>query len=257
MGIPFIGDVLRVMPLGDVVVVYCENGIIALRPAQQYFGMIEISPVGIPSKGAVGGNSREHVFVDYNGELHRLGVDLKDQKLGYQEYMSLMDASNVMVSYAGGDKEYYISDGVYGYLLTQNGLCQVHQLPTSVSFVDGQLRGVYSSDGNTTRQVVTDLLDFGIRSFKTISVVELGVSSTAAVETAVDWRSNINGGMIRSTWLTNNPTGFVTPIVTANDFRVCVKCSADMDLRYILVRVKNVDKRAMRGIPVSGAGLRR
>jgi hypothetical protein len=257
MIIPFSGAVLRVLSLGDVVMVYCENGIIALKPAQQYFAMFELSSVGIPWKGAVGGNEQEHVFIDYNGELWRIGRDLKMQKLGYQEYITLLDASKIMISFASNDHEYYISDGELGYLLTPGGLCQVHQLVTSVSFVDGELVGVWESDGNTLRQVVTDLLDFGIRSFKTVSAIELGVTSSSSVYASVDWRSDVNGSFQRSTWLINNPTGFMTPIVTANDFRACVKCSDDMELRYILLRVKNVDKRSMRGIPVSGAGLRR
>jgi hypothetical protein len=254
---PFSGAVLRVLPLGDAVIVYGENGIVVLKPAQQYFAMAELLPVGIPSKGAVGGGDRGHVFIDYNGELWKLGPDLKPQKLGYQEYMTLMDASKIMVSYNGGEDEYYVSDGVYGYLLTPWGLCQTYQLVTSIAFVDGQLVGVTGSDGVTTRQLVTDVVDFGIRSFKTVTALEFGVYGASAVYGAVDWRSNIAGTFTRSTWLTTNPTGFITPIVTANDFRLCIKSAGDIELRYIIARVKNVDRRAMRGVLVTGPGSRR
>lgn len=254
---PFSGAVLRVLPLGDSVIVYGENGIVVLKPAQQYFAMAELLPVGIPSKGAVGGSDHGHVFVDYNGEVWKLGRDLKPQKLGYQEYTTLMDASKIMVSYNGGDDEYYISDGVYGYLLTPWGLCQTYQLVTSIAFVGGQLVGVTKSDGVTTRQVVTDVMDFGIRSFKTVTALEFGARGASAVYGAVDWRSALSGSFARSTWLTVNPTGFVTPIVTANDFRLCIKSAADIELRYIIARVKNVDRRAMRGVLVTGPGSRR
>jgi len=256
---PFNGEVLRVLPLGDVVIIYCENGVAVMKPAKQYFGIAELLPVGIPWKGAVGSSDKGHTFVDYNGELWFLGSDLKPKKLGYQEYISTLSAGDIMISCNDGENEYYISDGTYCFLLTRQGLCQVHQLPTSVAFIDGQLTGVFTAGSDLTGRAVTDILDFGIRSFKTISALELGIQSSSSVQACVDWRSDINGTFQRSTWLESNPTGFVTPIVTANDFRLCVRSSSysDMQLRHIVARVKNVDRRAMRGVPVRGAGLRR
>lgn len=255
---PFNGEVLRVLSLTDVVVIYGENGIAVIKPAQQYFGVAELLPIGIPSKGAVGGSEHSHVFVDYNAELWLLGRDLKAKKLGYQEYISQLDASKIIVSFNSGEDEFYISDGIKTFVLTPFGLCQAHQLPTSTAFVDGQLVGVSSNGSDLEGRVVTDVLDFGIRSFKTVSALELGGSSPNGFYACVDWKSNIAGSFQRSTWLVSNPTGFVTPIVTANDFRLCVKSSSysQMELRYITARVKNVDRRAMRGVPVAGAGLR-
>jgi len=257
--VPYHGAVLRVLPLGDILLVYCENGVMAMKPSQQYFAMAELLPVGIPWKGAVGGGSSGHVFIDYNGELWKVEPGPKVKKLGYQEYMTQLTAGDIMVSYNAGEDEYYISDGSLTFLLTPFGLCQTYQLPTSLAFVDGQLVGVNSNGSDVEGRAVTDLVDFGIRSFKTVSVLEVGGFSSAGFRACVDWRSDNSGSFQRSTWLVSNPTGFVTPIVTANDFRLCVKSSSfsDMELRYIIARVKNVDRRAMRGVPVSGAGLRR
>ena len=256
---PLSGEVLRVMPLGDVVIVYCESGVAVLKPAQQYFGMAELLPIGIPGKGAGGGSDHGHVFVDYNGELWKLDRGLKAQKLGYQEYMTTLDADQIMISYNAGENEYYISDGTLTFVLTPFGLCQSYQLPTSLAFVDGVLVGVSSNGTDIEGRIVTDVVDFGIRSFKTVSVLELGGHSPNGFQACVDWRSSNSGSFLRSTWLVSNPTGFVTPIVTAHDFRLCAKSSnyVGMELRYLTARVKNVDRRAMRGVPVSGAGLRR
>jgi hypothetical protein len=256
---PFNGEVLRVLPLGEHVIVYCENGIVIMKPAQQYFASAELLPVGIPSKGAVVGNDQGHLFVDYNGELWMIKPGPKVQKLGYQEFISTLDASKLMISHNSGEDEYYISDGSYTFIMTPSGLCQTYQLPTSLAFVDGQLIGVSSNGSDSEGRIVTDLVDFGIRSFKTVSVLEIGGFSSAGFRACVDWRSNNTGAFQRSIWLVSNPTGFVTPVVTAHDFRLCVKSSSynDMELRYVIARVKNVDRRAMRGVPVSGPGLRR
>lgn len=256
---PFSGEVLRVLPLNDTVVVYCENGIALLVPSERYFGVREFLPVGIPSKGCVGGTKQGHVFVDYNGELWKISGNAEVQKLGYREYITQMDASKIMVSYSAKEDEYYISDGNYTFILTPFGLCQSYQLPTSLAFVDGQLIGVFSVGSDSEARVVTDNLDFGIRSFKTISVIEVGGYSSNGFYVRVDWRSDISGSRLDSSWLAVNPTGFATPIVTAHDFRLHVKSNlySGVELRYLIARVKNVDKRAMRGVPVRGAGLRR
>lgn len=255
---PFSGEVLRVLPLVDAVLVYGENGVAVMRPADRYFSLAYLLPVGIPSKGCVGGSENFHAFVDYNGELWKIGADLTPQKLGYREYITQMDASKIMISHNSGEDEFYISDGELTFILTPFGLCQSYQLPTSVVFVDGQLTGVSFDGDDTEARVVTDLVDFGVRSFKTMSVIEVGGYSPNPFYGCVDWRSNNSGSFVRSSWLMVNPTGFVTPIVTAHDFRLCVKTSLfdDVELRYLIARVKNVDKRAMRGVPVRGAGLR-
>ena len=128
------GAVLRVMELGDLVAVYGENGISLLKPAQQYMAIKELNLPGIPTAGCVGGCSNSHVFVDYAGELWLLGPDGKPKNLGYQEYMTELDAGEIVISHNRQQDEYYISDGVKTFILGKNGLCQSHQLVSSVVF---------------------------------------------------------------------------------------------------------------------------
>ena len=244
------GAVLRVMELGDLVVVYGENGISLLKPAQQFMAIKELDLPGIPVAGAVGGSNRGHVFVDYSGELWMLGPDGKPKNLGYGEFIQEMDAGELVVSYNPQQNEYYISDGSTTYVLGKNGLCQSHQLVSSVVFDRGMLYGTWESDNDTGAYVTTDVLDFGQRAFKTLATLSFGCSSASDMWGSVEWRSDVRGSFTQSGWQWVNPTGFVTPMITAHDFKLAFKAEdyTDVKLAYFKSRLKLSDKRSIRGI---------
>ena len=244
------GAVLRVLELGDLIVVYGENGISLLKPAKQYMAIKELNLPGIPVAGAVGGSGRGHVFVDYGGELWMIGPDGKPKNLGYGEFIQEMDASELMVSYNPQQNEYYISDGQITYMLGKNGLCQVHQLVSSCVFDMGVLYGTYVSDDDTSGTVITDVMDFSQRAFKTLATLSANCSSASDMWMQVYWRSNNKGSFAQSGWQWINPTGFTTPMITAIDFKLAFKADSYIDckLAYLKSRLKLSDKRAIRGI---------
>jgi len=65
----------------------------------------------------------------------------------------------------------------------------------------------------------------------------------------VQWRSDVRGSFSSSDWLWVNPTGFITPMITAHDFRLAFKAEsyADVKLAYIKSRIKLSDRRLIRG----------
>jgi len=252
--IPFEGDVLKVKRLGDFVIVYCENGVLALKPHEQTFGMTEILNVGIPTKGAIGGDEHSHRFIDTKGYLWKINSKLELTRLGYKEFMNLLTASEIVVEHDPGLREFHISDSTYGYLLTEFGLGQCYQRKSCVANLDGTAYGVFVVDSpyDTEGRLVTDIVDFGIRGMKSVELMEVGVNHTSGVVTgAVDWRQNKTDSFTRSDWTAMNPHGAVNVKVTADEFRLALKFVSylGVDLDYITSKIKAVDKRYMRGPP--------
>jgi hypothetical protein len=252
------GNVLRVRKLGDAVVVYGDNGIALMTPYQQTFGWKRLADFGIAWKGAIGGDEKKHVFVAGDGTLY--GIDASNyqiQELGYKEYISLIDLTEVMVSYDPLLDEFYICDDDYSYLLTKWGLCSMYQRVTSVFPKDGAVYGVSSDASGATddeARVTTDTIDFGLRGLKTLNTMEVGIyhplGSTYYAYGSVDWRITKEAAFQTRTWQLMNPQGVVTPLVTAEEFRLKVKVDnyASVQIDSITPRMKLVDKRFVRGI---------
>ncbi len=247
------GNVQRVMRLGDVVMVYSDNSILMLFPSAQMFGMKELQSIGIPCKGAVGGSYDQHVFLDLNDELWRVttsGQDPKLEKLGYQEFMETLTAVNVVISHDWEKNEFYISDGVKCYLLTDQGLCQVLQLVASAGSLDGASVGTFTTSANAYALVVSDIMDFGLRGMKTLGFLELGIDDTGTVTVAVDYRHSKAAGWSTTGYKTVNKEGAVYVGITAPEFRYRIKSTtyAATNLDYVTAKVKITDKRYYRGV---------
>lgn len=246
---PWNGVVMKVRKLGDSVMVYGDNGIAMLRPVENMFGVVKVANYGIAGYGAVGGNDQVHVAVCSDGYLRRFTQD-GITTLGYKEFMSLMTAANIAVSYEPVDNEFYISDGVYGYLLTTSGLCQIYQLVTSIAQYSGVGYGIYDEDtDNKEWRVVTDVIDAGFRSMKGVTNIELGYQGDEEAYVAVDYRYDKTDSFTRSGWFLTNPEGWAAPQFTAPEVRLCAK-SAGYDsayLDYINYGVVYPDKRNIRG----------
>lgn len=256
------GEVLRVMTLGKSVIVYGDNGVAQLYPSMEptpTFGMNNILDVGIPAKAAVDGNERVHVFVDTNNWLWRWQDGKAPEKLGYQEFMDNLTAANIVVSYDARLGEFFISDSSTCYLLTPYGLCEVYQLPTTVQALDGTTYGVFTDTEDYEFRAKVDTLDFGIRGFKTVGMIELGIyhpatvgatSIVASVSTEIRNTKTSTFAQTGKGWLAANPNGFAYLGITADDFRLQVKTTRfeSVNLSYIKPHVKVVDRRAIRGV---------
>ncbi len=153
--------------------------------------------------------------------------------------------------------EFFICDDTYSYLLTKYGLCSMYQRVTSVVPIDGVVYGVSSDASGTTddeARIKTDRLDFGIRGLKTLTTMEAGIyhplGSTYHAYGTVDWRSNKTSAFQTRDWLLMNPDGIVTPMVTADEFRLGIKVDnyANVEIDSITSRLKLVDKRSVRGL---------
>lgn len=256
------GEVLRVKRLGDIVMIYGDNEVAALVPVSSpavTFGMKEIIGIGIPCKTAIGGDEHNHVFVDTNGWLWKVTEGQGPKKLGYQEFMTNLTASKIVVSYDPGEDEFFISDDSTCYVLTPHGLCEGYQLVTTVAHLDGATYGVFTDTEDYEFRVKSDTLDFGVRGFKTLSGMDIGLyhpstydESSVLSYGSLDIRSNHTNDFAQTVkgWIKTNNMGNVTPQVTAEEFRLRVKVSRfeNVKLNYIRSHVKVVDRRTLRGV---------
>uniref|UniRef100_A0A6M3JA26 Uncharacterized protein n=1 Tax=viral metagenome TaxID=1070528 RepID=A0A6M3JA26_9ZZZZ len=281
---PWKGKVLRVKRLGDVVVAYCENGIGILAPHEQTFGFKELLDIGIKGRAAVEGTVNKHLFIDADNWLWSIGSDLRPKKLGYQEYIKTL--TNAVISYNPGEDEFFISDNVRCFLLTMYGMSECHQLISSVAKLGSTVYGCIRDTNDRDVLIITDALDFGLRGMKTVGTLELGLSCTAPVYVAVDYKYNKTTEFARTSWILCNPNGVVYVPTTAVEFRLCVKTAgqqgrieeeedgfvitledgsdllleganyASFELDYITIRIKVSDKRYIRGTYATTASSR-
>jgi len=259
------GGIHKVLPLGKAVAVYGDNGISLLFPVIEpatTFGEKRITNIGIPTKGAIDGDENEHVFVDNENYLWRWQDGKLPERLGYQEFMEDLTTSELVVS-KGLNNEYYISDSSTCYLLTPYGLCEVYQLPTTVAVTDGTAYGVFTDTEDYEFRVKVDTLDFGVRGFKTLTSMEVGLYNPSTVgETTIlgygstEYRNSKTAAFAQTGkgWIEINGNGVVVPYVTANEFRPQVKATRfeNVKLDYMRVHVKYSDHRSHKSLEIRG-----
>jgi hypothetical protein len=246
---PFVysGEVFQVLKLDNYIVVYGENGVARMTPAPKGFGLSKVKRLSIPSRYAIAGDVSTHVFVA-NGLLWRI-TSKGLEELGYSEYVEQLDQSDIVISYAENLGDFYICDGSKCFLLTSNGLSEVHYLPTSC-WLDGQQYAFFKSSGDEEARIVTDVLDMGQRGDKTIFTNEVSASSSGTMQTAVDWRKNTSNEFQKTGWKTLNRNGFVRQIINGTEFKLNFKTSdySDLSIGSLTTRWKMTDMRSLRGI---------
>lgn len=255
------GYVWNLKPMHSAVISYGSNGIAALIPYTSptpTYGYKHLADFGIAGPAAVAGDENKHIFVNEFGDLWRLKNDLSLEKLGYSEYIAPLLTSQYD-SGAGGYKivvshdtlldDFYISNGVKTYLLTEDGLSEIKLWhPTSLFREKGVLYGVTTAGSSTAGSLASDTLDLGIRGIKLISSLEIGGDATS-LEAGVDYRYASGNAYSSGLYKPVTRTGQVMPLTGGVDFKIKLR-NADytrFNPDYINIRWKPVDKRVIRG----------
>jgi len=249
------GIVYKLAKLGKAVIVYGDGGKLALIPFSQPvsgYGRQLLPGFGVRSGNHVDGDDSIHGFIDSNYDWWTIDSSLKTIRWGYKEFMQdLVENGVTRVSYDSTNKRFYISNGVKGFVFTEQGLYSTHQLVTSIGNYCGKfLCGFFDDSEDTEYRVVSDTLDFGIRGLKTIETMEVGVDAPIDVYGAVDYRYDKTKAFVRSSWKKSNKRGGMGVIKTAPEFRLGIKAASytDVNLDYLSLSVKVVDKRMIRGL---------
>lgn len=288
------GIILRVLPLDRGFIVYSTFSIFALIPVAEpvpAFSILPLLDVGIANPLAVGGPIKgeaagKQLFVDRLGVLWAIssiadqkGKSLTPTRLGYEEFLKpLQDDCSIAngtglisISYNPYKDEYYISNGQKSYVYNGVGMTPIDKCITSM--VDFQKAQVTTGFHYTTLQdaaygyyytlfnssnflVVTDVIDFRMSARKTMETIHLGINipEGATCEVMVEWRNAKNKQFQKTPWKRVSPEGVVSPLVTAVEFRLWIKCSDwdGVELSDVTLLWKLVDRNGIRGAYASG-----
>ncbi|MDI6785068.1 MAG: hypothetical protein QMD92_00005, partial [bacterium] len=168
-----------------------------------------------------------------------------------------VESGTLVISRNPNFNDYYISNGSTTYLLSSQGLSQWFQYPTSLVWEDANKRliGPIAASTDLSAYMASDIFDFGVRSIKTVTALEIG-SAGQALTANIDYKYKMTEAAFTSSrFKTCNADGTVVPIVSGNEFKFRVK-GADytkFDLDYLTVRYKYVDKRMIRGVYATDA----
>lgn len=246
------GRVLRILRLGDGAIAYSNLGITPMMPNKVGWSLDKVFKVPIYSGNCVDGDNNVHFFIDKNKELWKYTKDGLS-KLGFKSYLApLFDTTGpVLVRYEPHNKRLYISDGLTSYILTSSlKLYSCHQCVTSIGYSRGRLAGFFYDTQDYEGIIGTNTMDIGMRSIKTITLLETAFDSDILPLAMVMWRNDI-GSFKESTWKYFNSSGVVFPIVAGVDLRIFVKISdyrlTDFNMDYLKAKIKVTDKRYIRG----------
>ena len=246
------GDVLCVKQLGKGFLAYSDRSVNFFSPVAEpvvTFAQQSLENIpGIASRNAVGGNSTKHLLVDSVGQLWLL-TNEAPKMLGYQDFLSRMLGTDIIVTYNEATQNFSISNEEVSFVWNERGMAKHYQAITSQSVFAGGAIGFFEAVDDQGFLLKTDSLDFGFRGLKTLTSVELAHSSNAYVYVALDWRYDTKEPFRSSRWVRLNERGIATLMVTAADFRVKLQSSdyRNMELDYALLKFKISDKRNIRG----------
>lgn len=257
MPMTFAGDIWMIKRLGDGAMVYGEQGISYVFPATAggfpTLGKRKVSEVGIINPGAVAGDERSHVFILNSGDAIRIWVGdsgkIGTTRLGYAEFFKEWSGEAFLGSYDPIEEDAYFGIDGLCFVVSNAGMYESHLVPTSlIRNVDG-LVGPVVDNGESEVLLETDEFDLNIRGYKTIRAVEVGASDYTGMYVSLLWKTGMSGGYRQSDWVKVNPSGFATPIVTAEDFKLLILCKEGfVDIDWAKIQWKLADHRNTRGI---------
>lgn len=271
----FQGKVLCILPLGESVIVYGENGICALTPTQiartanpvhliTPFSEKSLCPFGITSRQMVGGSDDRHIFLDKNGWLWQITKDLQVSKLGFKEIFSSFQDTNVSIETGPIEDDFYIGNPSQGFILSKSGgLTETDVWPTSIREINGELVGFglnnYTAGTTASWSFKTSTFNMNVRQVKHIANVHLDGEGFSNAYVRTWWRMSQGDAFHATGWIPFNSMGFAYPRVGGADFQLEVigQQSGKLRLDYVNVSWQGSDYRAIRGIgetnPSSGA----
>ena len=250
---PYGGEVFHVRKLGGEVIGYSSKGITRMVPVSSpatTFGFDEVDNIGLINRGALNGDANIHCFVDVEYNLWKFEKGGVPKLLGYKEFIGQLTTADIIVSYDSNEKDFYISDGVKTFLLSQYGLTEVPQHPSAIwydrdSYILPEVEDSYSP------AVVIDRVDFGYNGQKTIFGIEVGKQDIDDLEVAIDWRLDSNVSFKRTGYKPFNSQSSAVNIISGNEFRVVLRGSellSNPKLDWLKARYKMTDMRGIRGV---------
>ncbi len=260
---PFGGVVYHTRRLEDSVIGYSSKGVVQLDPVADpttTFKFKELHDVGLINRGAMNGNLREHVFVDNDYNIWRIGIGvdvgglniatINPKMLGYRQYIEQLAGEDIIVSYNPAKGDFYIGNSTKTYLLTSQGLTEVKQHPSAVWRSNNESYMLPDTVDANKYYICTEIFDMAYKGQKTVFGIETDAMPVDGAEAGVDWANDlISWGLDHYKYLNN--MGISTTIASGNLFRFKLRFTAMSEatrISYMKVRYKMTDLRGIRGI---------
>ena len=214
------GPVLKVMKLGQHVMVYGAMGIAPLMPTQTAGGWgipkRNMFDFGIATRRCVTGDDSEHYFLDTSGHLWRITDNHAITSFGYREFFAPMLGTDIVMSFDPIRREVRICNHETGYILTPQGLGGPLDVVISDTVYDDSRRGLVVGIPQeytyNEASVIIEPQDEGIREFKNTGWINVTQKWKSTTEVGVDFKSNHEVDAYGSTpWTETNPenAGFI------------------------------------------------
>jgi len=257
MTLPYPGEGLRVMQLGNHVVCYGDSGAFVMSPVQQPSGawrkvkLPQLNGIGLKSFYAVCDVGDAHLFIGNDDNLWKLTADLKLENLGYDYLLEGIEEPNCIFNAMFGCV--YISDSSICYLYTPQGLTRVqHYSRSLIPYYSDDYKVAGYPNVSTSYdkfEVITTPIDFKLRAVKHIQAIEVDVKSDSTVECAIDWRNNLKEDFRSTGWRRLNPAGVVQIPCSGVDFRIKLRGTVDSNfyIASLVAKIKYENKTTLRG----------
>ncbi len=257
------GDVLRIVPLDDSLIVYGSNGVTQMFPVDSpypTFGFRKLLDYGINSRSSVINANGRHIFLTKGGVLREFTKDGGVKRLGFSEFFTSMDGNDVVLSYAPEEEErgdVIISDGSTSFLLTdENKLCEISKLYTSSAFIDSTSVGIFEDTSVNSFELITDALSFNTAARKTVTSVEVTGTDTTEMTAALDYSLTKAQSFSRTGFKKSNLEGISYPRAGGYEHRVVLRATdyTKIEIDDLDVKVQYDDKRNIRGLTAAARG---
>lgn len=242
------GTVYSIRPIGDLLMVYSSRGVSRIRMTENGFIEDQVSEVGVGYRNSVGGDLKEHIYVDEASNLNRVDQNGNVERLGYSEYLTPASGSGLLISLDPLERFYSISDGTYGFMLTRTGLCKTPcMMPTSL-WRDGSLYGPTIETTGTSATIETDIFDGGFRGVHEVVHVRVASTDTTGWTVTVKWRLNKNDSFTSESAVTFDDRGDARVKVSGIEFKLLLTAPnrALADLERVEIEMRQGGKKKLR-----------
>lgn len=245
------GEIYAIKQLGKGAVVYGDNGITLMSPAQATFAFRDLALIGLLARDAVCGDDTTHYFIDKKFQLWKLSAEGATY-LNFSEYLGVL--SNPVMHYDQFLKHVLISDSAHGFVLVADKLGSGYTQLSGYVYESGSL--LIAGPQLVTVEPLsftTDILDFGRRSQKTLTNVQVGTDAPEQLEVAYDYRLGIRDAWRTTRYIRLNKEGIMYLPCVGIEFRIKLRSrhAVSCDIDYLNISFKTTDQRFSRSAYVS------
>lgn len=250
------GAILKLLPLGNDLMVYAENGISRLRMTENGYIEQPILDFGIQYRGLAGGDRSNHIAITEQSGMFRFSASGEVERLNYKEYMDTLTLSSTVICHDSDENFFTISDNNNGFTLTRTGLAATDGvLPASLVRMPGYdgLAGTHvTASDPQAAHVLTEIFDGGDRQVWELQYVAIATTDTTSAgwQIQVDWRLNKDDNWTRTTAVAVDDRGRARVKVSGIEFRIYLSAAnrKQVDLERIEAELRRGGMRKLANI---------